>query len=123
MTDPQTEARAMPDLPDDDSDFTPDLARKIIELYQAALAAKDARISELDHIANHWLAEHDKLRALLAEKNKALEPFARNVELIPLGAQDHDRLCDYGSQFNGTPTVGQARAARRALEAQGGENG
>ena len=59
--------------------------------------------------------ERDDARAALAEARKALEPFARNVELIHPGAQDHDRLCDYGSQFNGTPTVGQARAARRAL--------
>lgn len=61
-------------------------------------------------------AENARLKARLAEALKALEPFARNVELIHPGAQDHDRLCDYGSQFNGTPTVGQARAARRALE-------
>lgn len=98
------------------------------EDHAAALAAKDAELEKVKAECDKWREAFGEMHrqtmraeASLAEKNKALEPFARNVELIHLGAQDHDRLCDYGSQFNGTPTVGQARAARRAREAHGGE--
>lgn len=37
---PAQEAMKLPDIPDDDADFTPDLARKIIEKYQDLLRAR-----------------------------------------------------------------------------------
>lgn len=37
----------LPEIPDDDADFTPDLARKIIAKYQAIISIRDSEIAEL----------------------------------------------------------------------------
>ncbi len=40
------EPGSLPELPADDRDFTPDLARKIIRIYQSMLAAQEDSTSE-----------------------------------------------------------------------------
>ena len=40
----------LPEIPDNDADFTPDLARKIIAQYQAVIAMRNSEIDELRRV-------------------------------------------------------------------------
>jgi hypothetical protein len=42
LTEPPKRVNELPELPDDDADFTPDLARKIIAKYQEMLARRQS---------------------------------------------------------------------------------
>ena len=56
----------LPEIPDDDSDFTPGLARKIIERYQSLLNGRD------DFIVNKglWSEFTDSLNQQFAQEGK-----------------------------------------------------
>ncbi len=56
------------------------------------------------------------LEADNARLREALRPFAEMCEGIPSRAKDHDRVCDW--KQGGTPSVGEARRARAALQEQ-----
>lgn len=78
----------LPDLPDDDSDFTPELARKIIAKYQEllsllrepteAMALAGARsIGNTIHTDNHLERARECWRAMWAARDWIMEPVPR----------------------------------------------
>lgn len=95
-----------------------------IDVIATALAAKDADLDGWKNTATEYAAELHVLRAQLAEKNKALEPFAKASGLDG-NQRDNEPLSGYWADIdNEGPnaiTFGHLRAARRAREAQGGE--
>lgn len=76
-----------PDLPDEDSDFTPDLGRKIISKYQEALEAKDKEI-ELVHDRIAALEEWRDAQLLVAadELDPAEPRFSKTVDMAAKAA-------------------------------------
>jgi hypothetical protein len=48
----------LPEIPDDDADFTPDLARKIVAQYQAILAMRNSEIDELRRVVAELENKH-----------------------------------------------------------------
>lgn len=60
----------VPEIPDDDSDFTPDLARKIIAKYQAIIAMRNSEIDELRRLID----EPQALRETLEKARDFLDP-------------------------------------------------
>lgn len=55
----------LPEIPDEDADFTPELARKIIEQYQSLLRKKTQEISLLESQFRNCHIEIKKLRDAL----------------------------------------------------------
>lgn len=72
------QSRKLPAIPDDDADFTPDLARKIIAKYQQMIAAQQdvgAKVlNELKalHLKTGWQSTYDLIRSLEQSLGKPL---------------------------------------------------
>lgn len=142
MTDAQTEARAIAErwwielgFVNDRLNQTPILAN----LIATALAAKDAELAKqiearddaIDDLQQKWWFQSDRAdraEAQLAEANKALEPFAllaNSFDGIPPPKYfgDTDGELRYPNEHKTLVEISKLRAARRAREAQGGQNG
>lgn len=82
---------ALPAIPDEDADFTPDLARKIIEKYQAILESQAQALSEANTAADLLLETGlkycDRIEALesrLAEAMRVIDAADKRFEKIAL---------------------------------------
>lgn len=120
MTSHHDVAGLLPVIPDEDSDFTPDLARKIVAKYQALLETQAKALSEAETLAfrlnsgeelqslmrlnNEVLTRALAAEARLAEAMRVIEPFT--VEYLN---QVHP---DWALATWVTFTVGELRAAR-----------
>lgn len=130
MTDAQTEARAIVSAILVDERLAvgyqiETLADAIVEHIATALAAKNAELDGAVFLKDAAEAalrkrevEINKLHAQLAEARKALEQIERKICAAEHGHTINDVLANYREVRR---TVQDARAARRALEAQGGE--
>jgi len=113
MTDDTT---ALPPIPDDDSDFTPDLARNIVEKYQAFVSELLARIDRIEKAAERLVPiEASAYRALPSDEIERLRS-----ELFSLCEDTEERCASVASK----DTEGKqgAFARGRIYEAKGIRN-
>lgn len=95
---------ALPPIPDDDADFTPDLARKIIAKYQAILASglvPDEAAVRADWHTTGWDRARNSGRILLVWRE-----FAGVREHVELGRYSDSKIAwvnTYGHPFHAEP--------------------
>jgi|GEM_PF-5805457 len=129
MTDAQTEARAIVEqFPAWPTGWGLELRNRVIEEIATALAAKDAELAKRPDWATvnatyeKWKARAERAEAQLAEANKALEHLADTANAI-LGADPYDSDAQEAFEMFNIARDHARTVARRAREAQGGENG
>lgn len=110
----------------------PDIAMaELLEEAATALAARDAELEKVKAECDKWREAFGEMHrqtmraeAALAEAKKALEPFAKYASENGFGLNHKSEpLPDADGVGWVYLTNGDFRAARRALEAQGGGNG
>lgn len=124
MTDAQTEARAIVAPWVHPFGITPGEEKEIVSAIAAALAAKNAELASRDMQLEASAKVALDLSAQLAEARKALEPFADVASEWDGEPGSLHVFLEWNDDGNPVPSlpVADFRAARRALEAQGGEN-
>lgn len=83
----ETKATALPAIPDDDADFTPEIARKTIAIYQGLLSDWPALIAERDALKRRVEVMRERLFSIeyatsktslsASEKLQAIQDLAR----------------------------------------------
>jgi hypothetical protein len=117
------DVRALPTIPDDDADFTPDLARKIIAKYQqliakpdAANASVEARLREvLDDMLGAfaegvcWSAEQRAAYEKAARTARPLQKNAYSAKLTALSAGGDEATKSEGGCCKGLAPIADCR--------------